>query len=376
LKLTRPVYDLAIAGAGFAGLSAAAAAAARGLRVAVLEAKSRSGSRVHTTGILVKEASDEFDIPGALTRKLHGVRLYAPNLEHVDLLAAGNYFLATDTDALLDWMALQARALGATILTGSRFKTAEIRHGTVVLEPLGVEARFVIGADGARSQVAEAFNLGRNRHFLTGVEAEYRSEETRDDFVHCFLDSDLAPGYLGWMVPGVGIRQIGLARSGAAKPNLPAFLDRIAPIFGPSEEAAIEFRAGLIPCGGLVQPFASSHALLVGDAAGLVSPLTGGGIHRALHFGRRAAVAVCDYLEDGGPHPGLVMSGEYPTFRLKRLLRRTFEFAPMDAVYNAVLGRRSFQTLARSIFFNTHRAGAKRDLDTPSKAETAYLNAA
>ncbi|MEY4879872.1 MAG: hypothetical protein RJB62_1341 [Pseudomonadota bacterium] len=50
-------YDLAIIGGGFAGLTAAATAAARDLRVVVLEAKPRSGARIHTTGILVKEAS-------------------------------------------------------------------------------------------------------------------------------------------------------------------------------------------------------------------------------------------------------------------------------------------------------------------------------
>ena len=85
-------YDLAIVGASFAGLAAAATAAARDLRVVVLEAKPRSGARVHTTGILVKEAGEELDFPPALTKKIHGVRLYAPNLNYVDLSAPGYYF--------------------------------------------------------------------------------------------------------------------------------------------------------------------------------------------------------------------------------------------------------------------------------------------
>ena len=74
----------------------------------VLEAKPSPGSRIHTTGLLVKEAAEEIDFPAALTRKIHGVRLYAPNLNHVDLAAPGYYFLATDTGALLDWMAMRA----------------------------------------------------------------------------------------------------------------------------------------------------------------------------------------------------------------------------------------------------------------------------
>jgi len=59
----------------------------------------------------------------------------------------------------------------------------------------------------------------------------------------------------------------------------------------------------------------------VGDAAGLVSPLTGGGIHCALHFGRRAGLAICDYLCDAGPHPGVAMAWQYPSFTFKRMLR-------------------------------------------------------
>ena len=82
-------YDLAIVGASFAGLVCARTAAMRGLKVCVLEAKDDPGARIHTTGILVKEAADEVDLPHALMRRVHGVRLYAPNLTSVDLFAPG-----------------------------------------------------------------------------------------------------------------------------------------------------------------------------------------------------------------------------------------------------------------------------------------------
>ena len=73
-------YDLAIVGASFAGLVCARTAAMRGLRVAVIDVKTDPGQRVHTSGILVKEALDQLDVPDTLTRKIRGVRLYAPNL--------------------------------------------------------------------------------------------------------------------------------------------------------------------------------------------------------------------------------------------------------------------------------------------------------
>ena len=74
-------YDLVIVGASFAGLAAAKTAAMRGLKVAVLEAKPSAGHSVKTAGILFSEAAGEVDIPHALTRRVYGVRLYAPNLK-------------------------------------------------------------------------------------------------------------------------------------------------------------------------------------------------------------------------------------------------------------------------------------------------------
>jgi len=92
-------YDLVIAGGSFAGLACARTAALKGLKVAVLDGKKEPGARVHTTGIVVKEASDDFDLPARLMRKVRGVRLYAPNDRAVDLHAPGYFFQATDTAA-------------------------------------------------------------------------------------------------------------------------------------------------------------------------------------------------------------------------------------------------------------------------------------
>ena len=111
-KSKSALYDLVIVGASFAGLVAARTAAHRGLKVAVIDAKKEPGARVRTTGVLVKEAVDDTDIPSALTRKIPGVRLYAPNNRHIDLFAPGYYFLATDTPAIMRWLAREAARAG------------------------------------------------------------------------------------------------------------------------------------------------------------------------------------------------------------------------------------------------------------------------
>ncbi len=156
-ETVRP-YDLVIVGASFAGLVAARTAAMRGLSVAVLDAKPEAGHRVATTGILVKEAADEIDIPHALTRRVHGVRLYAPNHRSIDLFAPGYFFLTTDTANVLRWLASEAMRAGAKILYRARFEGASRDGGVFRFHGLNIAARYILGADGARSAVARAFD--------------------------------------------------------------------------------------------------------------------------------------------------------------------------------------------------------------------------
>ena len=111
-------------------------------------------------------------------------------------------------------------------------------------------------------------------------------------------------------------------------------------------------RGGLIPVGGPVRPFAAPGVLLVGDAAGLVSPLTAGGIHNAFHFGRRAAQAVSDHLRDGGPEPGYVLAREVPRYGFKGALRRLMGIGPPDWLFDLSLQSAPLAWLARELYFH------------------------
>jgi phytoene dehydrogenase-like protein len=104
--------DCVVVGASFAGLACATALARAGMRVIVLERKADVGEKLHTTGILVKDAIDQIalldGLPATIVRRIDGVRLYAPSLRPVDLSAPGYYFLVTDTPRLMRWLAAQA----------------------------------------------------------------------------------------------------------------------------------------------------------------------------------------------------------------------------------------------------------------------------
>ncbi len=316
--------DVEIVGAGFAGLACARTCAARGLHTVVWERKRDPGDAIHTTGLLVKEAADEEDPPLELTRRIHGVRLYSPSLSWIDLDAPGYYFLATDTATLMRTLARRAEDAGAEILCDRAF-------------PGSRTGRILVGADGPRSRVARDAGLGRNRRFLSGVEAEFEGVRGVEERLHVFLDSTLAPGYIAWVVPGVGITQVGLACRQPARPDLGAFLRVVGRLFDFSHARRIGTRGGLIPVGGTVRPFASEDVVLVGDAAGLVSPLTGGGIHTALSSGRAAGLAIASRFLDDGPPIDRELRSTYPTFPWKRPMRMALDLRPPNALLDRAL---------------------------------------
>ncbi len=357
-------HDCVVVRASFAGLACATALAKAGARVTVLERKNDPGIKLHTTGILVRDVIDQVplleELPSELVRRVNGVRLYAPNMSVIDLAAPGYFFLSTDTPRLMRWLAGRAEEAGAMLRWGQGFSYAVRGVGGFELGAQIGRTSFLVGADGPKSTVARALGLGQNRRFLAGLEHEYAGVELEEpDRLHCFIDKHLFPGYIGWVVQGAGAVQVGLARrlraGGAAelKSSMAAFLNKIAPLFRFGPPTAI--RAGVIPCGGLVHPVAARRVLLVGDAAGMVSPVTAGGIHLALKHGLAAGHAIADFLCGRGADPSQQLLPAYPTFRAKRLLRFLFDHFQSDLAFNLLLATRPVRQAASLVYF--HRRG-------------------
>lgn len=361
-------YDLVVVGASFAGLACARVAALAGLKVLVLEKKLTVGARLHTTGLVVKDAVDSSawlrEVPSHLVRRIDQVRFYAPNLRHMDLRAPGYYFWATDTPGLLEWMVGSVRAAGAEVRMGVLFKDATRAADGLWQLPLAdaeaVLARYLVGADGPHSRVAKALGLSQNREFLFGVEREYARAEIDPGYLHCFLDRKLAPGYIGWAFAGIGTAaQVGLARrvepgAGRGRIDVDALVAKTAGILRPQEDLR-SVRAGMIPCGGLLARVACPGAMLVGDAAGMVSPATAGGIRTALEHGEQVGQAVVDFVAGRTEDPAGWLPRHFPRFRFKRFLRWLFEHTQSDWVFDQLVGTAPLRRTAELVYF--HRKG-------------------
>jgi len=353
--------DLLVVGASFAGVACAIGAARAGLRVVLIERKTDVGEKLHTTGIVVKEAADELarlgPLPSELIRPIGGVRLYGSRLDSVALDSPGYFFLATDTPNLMRWLLTRATDAGVDVRLAALFTGAQRERGGFAVNGVG-NFRFIVGADGPTSKVARTFGLGVNRKFLFGIEVEVSGVSLPEPGrLHCFLDRRLAHGYIGWAFGGVGLTQIGLAarqqRPGDTV-DLDAFLNKLGRVFDFTSMKVTAKRAGLIPVGGPIDPIADDRVLLVGDAAGLVSPLTAGGIHTALESGRAAAIAIAAALarDDGG---GVTATIEVPKFRGKKLLRSAFDIFQSDWLFDVLLRTGVMAVAARLVYF--HRRG-------------------
>jgi digeranylgeranylglycerophospholipid reductase len=362
-SVSSPAFDCTIVGASFGGLSCAMSLAEAGLATKVLERKTDPGAGLHTTGILVREAMDGVpwlsELPSDMVRRIDGVRLYAPGMHSVALSAPGYYFLATDTPQVMRWMTERCCKLGTDVRLGATYTNAQRDCDGFCVEGFG-RTSYLVGADGPKSRVARDLGLGENKKFLFGVEYEYENLELAEpNLLHCFIDRRLAPGYIGWVVAGVGIVQIGLARRaaapGAAKEAIAAFIEKIVPVIDARRARPAHIRAGYIPCGGLVDPVAAERALLVGDSAGMVSPVTAGGIHTAIRHGQAAGRAIAAFAAGECDDPSRWFVDTYPRFRSKRVLRWLFEHFQSDLAFNVLIGSSPMRAAARLVFFHRLR---------------------
>jgi flavin-dependent dehydrogenase len=362
----RQVVDVLVVGGGLAGLHTATLLAQGGHDVLLVERRPRLSGAIRTTGIFVRKTLDDFPLPSqCLGPPIRRVVLYPPGLRRpVTLVSARDEYRVGDMAPLYVAAARSAAAAGVRMALGTRY--AGRRDGTFLVVgregPTRVQARFVVGADGARSRVARDLALDRNHHLLVGAEEvfEVPGSEERPAF-HCVLDPSLAPGYLAWVVNDGRHAHVGVA--GYAD-RFPDGLRRALQRFGASAPGLgrggrpdeVERRGGPIPVGGLLRRISCADGLLVGDAAGAVSPLTAGGLDPCLRLSELAANVLDHALRAGQPDALTSYDGAAlrTRFRGRLMLRRGLAMVRTPAAAAsafALLRTRLGQAAARQILF-------------------------
>ena len=162
-----------------------------------------------------------------------------------------------------------------------------------------IRARIIVGADGPRSLAGRAIGcintaLVETRQITVPLNQPHEATDI-------FLSADIPGGY-GWLFPKGEVANLGAGVDPAYKQQLKAILARLHQSLirsGQVGAAILKLTGGLIPVGGLLQPWGvlgQTRVLLAGDAAGLTNPVTGAGISAAVQSGRLAGQAAAAML--------------------------------------------------------------------------------
>jgi geranylgeranyl reductase family protein len=277
--------DVLIVGGGPAGLFAAGQLARAGFQAVVCEEHPTVGDPVHCTGILASESFDEFDLPREATlNSLRTANFVSPAGISVSYTAAAPMATVIDRVRFDRALADRASKAGAELRPGARVSRIDV-DATGVTAIAGerlVRARLGLLACGAHYALQRSFGLGLPKRYLHTAQRELPISAMGDLELH--FGRHVAPEGFAWAVPIVRAEgnyvRVGVMASTDAAGCYLRMLERLRDRWGidPGDMAP---RQKILPLGPIDRTYAD-RLLVIGDAAGLVKPTTGGGIYYSI----------------------------------------------------------------------------------------------
>lgn len=296
-------FDVIVVGAGPSGSAAAIWARRFGLSVALVDRAVFPRDKLCgglITGRSLRELDQIFGLGPGDPVFLRGgpvsFRWGDRELARCEPTTALHFTMRRDFDARL---CDQACLAGATLFT-SAVQALDMSKGVVRLENgEQLASAVIVGADGVNSAVARHLfgRAYRQNRIGFGLEVELPATDPQRMIA---IDFDAANWGYGWVFPKVSGTTVGvggvLVRNGDLKPAL----RRLLP-----QGCTGRIKGQFIPFGDFRRRPGRGRVLLVGDAAGLVDPITGEGIALALASGRLAAEVAAEVVKNNRPETAL-----------------------------------------------------------------------
>lgn len=351
-------YDAIVVGAGPAGSTAARELARSGVNVLLLDRARFPRDKSCGGGVTIRAAREAgLDLTPVIERSVYGARVtlrlgrpfersYPEPLSHM-----------TQRSRLDAYLAERAAEAGADFRDGVLVREVEVEGGVVRVRAEGdtYEGRTVVGADGANGVVAQALGLQPVGEVTVGLEGNIGvPDDVMDRWDRLIaLDLGALPGGYGWVLPKGDHLNVGVVGWRYLGPTLRSRLSALCRYYGLDEEALWALRGHYLPMRRPGAAIARGPGLLVGDAAGLVDPLSNEGIYAAFISGRLAAQAVQRYLAGETPdlrsYEEAVDSELMPDIIVSRKLQAVLHRIPRPCVTTMRYSDRFWRALCRVV---------------------------
>ena len=290
--------DVLVVGAGPAG-SATAIHLARSGATVLLADRARFPRDKACGGGVTGRALRQVpcDITPVVERAVNTFELRLHHRRHFRRTSAEPLILMTQRRRLDAYLAEQAVAAGARFLDSARVEQIAIGEDGVsaTVGRESVTADFLVGADGANGIVAKAAGLdaGIERGIALEGNVPWSLLDERRFASTAVVEIGAPAGGYGWLFPKGDHANLGVGGWATEGPNLRRHLARLARAYGVDPGAITDLHGHRLPMRRIGASIpASDRVILVGDAAGLVDPLSGDGMYEAFVSARLAAEAI------------------------------------------------------------------------------------
>ncbi|MGX0976663.1 geranylgeranyl reductase [Roseovarius sp. MBR-51] len=302
------MFDVVVIGGGPSGATAAEDLARSGHKVALLD---RAGRIKPCGGAIPPRLIADFHLPDdQIVAKITTARMISPTGRHVDIPIENGFVGMVDREHFDEFLRARAASAGAIRATGTYLRIdrsgptpAVIYRDKATGDERSLRTRLIIGADGARSNVARAEVPGGDKipyviayhEIIEAPEATAAYDPKRCDVIY---DGAISPDFYGWVFPHGKSASVGMGSMVKGVDLKQATADLRA-ASGLTDCPTIRREGAPIPLKPMDCWDNGRDVVLAGDAAGVVAPSSGEGIYYAMVGGRVAATAASACLASG-----------------------------------------------------------------------------